>query len=976
MTGRADPLAGLDEYELRHLVAHLNAADQPRNLHRLLALEKAATTGDRGGRRRRLPVSVARALQRPAQDAGVLNAWRAAHLSSGDATGFLADIALARTRAQRDGDRELAAGEAAVSIAFDLRYALVQASLRTSDTWFPATLVVALVRNGVWTRTEGLDRAVTLAQPARAEAVVALVENLPVDDRHLLLQRELDAALQVKDPRARARALRIVAPHISQEAREHALAAAMDAIRLVSADSDRAVEVDALAPHLDGAQAQRMLGTARSMTDPGHRADTLVALVPRLPADSQLKVAIEVLAAWRLLEKQANERSPRNQVQNLTHRARLLAQLARSLGGAAPGEMYDVAWDLAAEAAEAWPSAMLRAPSLASHHPFAEVGQYLPKQKALEAYRLALRAAVNIPDRQARAESLTAMLRKIPPDQAPDEFVRLVERHARRILSRRVRIRNLGAIAAYLPDRNRTVALTAALDDTLRYPDYQPGFAENLAKLAPLLPRHLLLRALSARWRNSDAESLVQALALLLHYLPTPAQASAVWSLLQIADGGDARSGSVVGAISVAPGHWRRQLLPEAIKRIERINDRTERAGLLNWLQSVVDEPAAERTLSQARWARRWVWHRDGRPRVLSAVTADTPEPVRTPLAARAFTKAAKERDEPRRASRFKTLAEHLTPELTAKMLHEVRRMKDPFQRLQVLPELIPRLHEPEHNQACLEAVAALEQLEPASAAQVLPPLVELLSAELVRAAFATVWDGGDEVTPALVALAPRLPDDLLEKAAAVIHRMNNPMNRVNVLRSLAPRLPAPRRAELIEELLAAANTSADRMALLTPLLPWLPAPRADELVREALHDPASVDDRIWSAVAPQLPRALVNGATGDALIRLAPFHREALGVLIDERDPALLDQVLAATAEYEATSRTAALAAALTKLDVPMPTTTAAELVRTVATDTARRTDLIRHIELLFPMIAKLGGEESMVELANALAHVGRCWP
>jgi hypothetical protein len=981
MTGKADPLAVLDEYELRHLVAHLDAAGQTRDMHRLLALRRAATTDYRVRSVRRLRVAVARVLHRPAKDAEAVNAWHAAHLSIGDAAGFLADVALARTRAQRDWDAELAAGEPAVSIAFDLRYALVQASLRTSDRFFPGPLVVALVHNGLWTRAEGLERAVTLAPSARAEAVVSLAEDMPDTERYPLLRRELEAAIQVKDHRTRVRTLRIVAPRLPPEARERALTAAADAIRLVSNDADRVAELDALAPHLDGAQAQRVLGIARSMTNPGHRADALLALVPRLPAGSRAEVAAEVLAAWRLLEQRVDERSPVNPTQNLTHRARLLAKLAWSLSDAAPTELYNVAWELATEAAEAWRKAMpLQAIALADHYPFAEVAQYLPEQKAAEAYGRALRAALDTPNRRDRVAALTAMLRMLPPDRAPDELVRLVVQHARRILSPRVRVRTLGVIAAYLPEPDRTAALTAALDDVLKHPDYQIGFAEKLGELAPLLPRHLLLRALSAPWRNDDAESLVQALAILLHYLPPPTQPSAVRSLLQIADGHDTIAESpasmVFEAILLAPERWRTRLLSEAIKRIERINDRIGRAGLLNRLRSVHDDPAAERALRRARWARRWVWRRDGHPRVLAAVTADTPESVRGKLAARAFAKAAKERNEPMRASRFKALAQHLTPELTAEMLREVRRMADPFQQLQVLPELIPRLDEPERTRVCHEALAALEQLAPASAARVLPPLAALLPAGLVPAALATVWDGGDEIASALVALAPYLPDDLLEKAAAVTQRMDDPTHRVEVLRSLAPRLPAPRRAELIEELLAAcSDTIVDRMALLTPLLRWLPPPRTDELVREALRDPAAIDDRVWSAVAPHLPPALVRGTARDTVLRLAPFHCEALAVLIDEHDPALLDQVLADTARCEATSRTAALAAALTELDVSVPTALAVELVRSVGAELVSRPDLVRHIELLFPLIARLGGEAAMAELANALSDIGHCW-
>ena len=63
----ANPFAALTEYELRNLVAHLDAAGRHEQLHRVLAL----TTGE--GR----------------------NAWYEAQLASGDAEDYVADVAVA-----------------------------------------------------------------------------------------------------------------------------------------------------------------------------------------------------------------------------------------------------------------------------------------------------------------------------------------------------------------------------------------------------------------------------------------------------------------------------------------------------------------------------------------------------------------------------------------------------------------------------------------------------------------------------------------------------------------------------------------------------------------------------------------------------------------------------------------------------------------------------------------------------------------
>ena len=139
----SDPLAGLNGYELTHLVAHLTAAGRLDDVHRLLALDRVVTEPvpdlpgwlDNLRRRRRT-----RAVER--------NAWNSAHESATSANGYLADIALARERSD--------------DLGLELRYTLIEATVRGRDQAIPAELVEAMVTAGLWTTDDGISHAVQL----------------------------------------------------------------------------------------------------------------------------------------------------------------------------------------------------------------------------------------------------------------------------------------------------------------------------------------------------------------------------------------------------------------------------------------------------------------------------------------------------------------------------------------------------------------------------------------------------------------------------------------------------------------------------------------------------------------------------------------------------------------------------------------------------------------------------------------------
>lgn len=92
-----NPVAHLNEYELRHLVAHLEATGRTEDLHRLLALESSNHS----------------------------NAWYEAKEAIADTAGYLGELAIA----WRISEDEFTNRCSQLAIGLQCRYALIVASV-------------------------------------------------------------------------------------------------------------------------------------------------------------------------------------------------------------------------------------------------------------------------------------------------------------------------------------------------------------------------------------------------------------------------------------------------------------------------------------------------------------------------------------------------------------------------------------------------------------------------------------------------------------------------------------------------------------------------------------------------------------------------------------------------------------------------------------------------------------------------------
>ncbi|MGI5261429.1 hypothetical protein [Streptomyces angustmyceticus] len=246
-----DPsLASLDGgYALRHLSAHLLAAQFPERLHALLAAQVS-----------RGPYAAE-------------NIWFMAHDHAGTTDAYLDDVAWAQQAAERATDEALRRHRPAPTFVHELRYAWVRATIRTFTDQIQPRLLERLVATGIWAPERGLAHARRTSDPfQKARALLALHPHAEAGLRNGLVGEALRAARE-----------RSMVTHFSLL--DHRVESPAIVLPLVPVDR-RAALAQELLQELE----------QREFFDTSARAEFMSELIEYLQEDQRPAVA---LATWR-----------------------------------------------------------------------------------------------------------------------------------------------------------------------------------------------------------------------------------------------------------------------------------------------------------------------------------------------------------------------------------------------------------------------------------------------------------------------------------------------------------------------------------------------------------------------------------------------------------------------------------------------------------------------------------------------------
>ncbi|MEH2119836.1 NB-ARC domain-containing protein [Nostoc sp.] len=752
-----------DGYIHQYLVWHLEKAGQLEEIHQLLQEESA--TGSNG--------------------------WYEAREQLAQTGGYITDISRAWELAEANWNESTLPQ----IVSWQCHYALITASFNSLAANLSAELLVALVKNNIWTPEQGLAYALQNPKPQeKVNSLTQLVNYLPPNFQKLALQKALAAAREIQDKYYRAKALRALAEKLPPELLPEALAAA----REIQDENYRAKALRALAEKLPPELLPEALAAAREIQDKYYRANALRALAEKLP-----ELLPEALAATRAIrdeDSRANalsalaEKLPEllpealaavRAIQNESNRAYVLRALAEKLPELLP-EALAATREIQDESFRAY---ALRA--LAEKLP-----DILPE---------ALAATREIQDESFRAYVLRALAEKLPPNLLPEALAA-----AREIQKKFARADALRALADKLPDiLPEALAAARAIQDE----DYR---ADALSALADKLP-DILPEALTVAKAIQDKSNRANALSALADKLPDILpEALAVVRAIQDED-------YRAIALSALAEKLPPELLLEALAAARAIQNEDYRAEALRALADKLPD-----ILPEALAAARAIQDEYSRANALSVLADKLPDILPEALAA-----ARAIQDEYSRAYALSALADKL-PDILPEALAVVRAIQDKSNRAYALSVLADKL--PDILPEALAAARAIQ--DKSNRANALSVLADKLP-DILPEALAAARAIQDEYSPAIAlsALAEKLPD-ILPEALAAARAIQFESSRAIALSALAEKLPP----ELLPEALAAAraiqseSSRAYALSALADSLSQMPNAKLFPLWQDTLH--------------------------------------------------------------------------------------------------------------------------------------------
>ncbi|BAY10151.1 NB-ARC domain-containing protein [Calothrix sp. NIES-2098] len=926
-----------DGYIHQRLVWHLEKAGRVEEIHSLLHEESA--TGNNG--------------------------WFEVREKLGQTGGYITDISRAWELAEAIWDES----SLPQVVGWQCRYALITASVNSLATKLPVKLLMALVKNNMWTPEQGLAYAVQNPEAKeKVTAIAELVNYLPPNLEKLALSEALTAARSIQDEYYRADALSALAANLPPEL----LAEALTAARSIQDEYYRACALSALAANLPEVLPEALTAT-RSIQDEYYRADALSVLAANLPPE----LLAEALTAARLVQDEyyrasalsalaanlppellAEALTAARSIQDEYYRACALSALAANLPPELLAEALTAARSiqdeyyrasalsaLAANLPEVSPEALTTARLIQDEYNRADALSALA-EKLPEVLPEALTAARLIQDEYNRADALSTLAAKLP-EVLPEALTA-----ARLIQDEYNRADTLRALAANLPPELLAEALTAAR--SIKSNKYR---ADALSALAAKLPEVLPEALIAARSIKSN-KCRADALRALAANLPPELLAEALTAARSIQDEYYRASALSALAANLPP-----ELLAEALTAARSIQDEYYRASALSALAANLPE-----VLPEALITARSIKSNKCRADALRALAANLPPE----LLAEALTAARSIKSNKYRASALRALAANLPPELLAEALTAARSIKSNKYRADALRALAANL--PEVLPEALTAARSIQ--DEYYRANTLRALAANLP-EVLPEALTAARSIQDEYYRAntLRALAANLPE-VLPEALTAARSIKSNKYRADALRALAEKLP-----EVLPEALTAARSIQDeyyRVDALSALAANLPP----ELLAEALTAARSIQNEYYradalSALAANLPEVVPEALIAARLIEPNKYRADALRALAANLPPELLAEALTAARLIKSNKYRADALSALAVGLSQMSSATLFPLWQDTLHQLSLRTrpNLLQSIKALFPVIFALGGEVAMAEVAHAIADVGRWW-
>ena len=863
-----------DGYALRHLPAHLHYAG------RLEDLRAVVTCHGLGS-----PLG---------------STWADAHDRAGTLGAYLATITMVSNASETKTDALIAAGRDAPSLAEELQYALIAASLVSRSTAVPTTLLAALARSGIWDSTRALAHAMRHHEPAlRASALLALLPGL--DDAEQAARASEDALLAlaaVADEQTRTGLLEKLLPYLDREQTERAWVLA-DHMRT---DLFRAQAITFLVPRLEGEALARALRSRQraahnvflisaAASDPKERAGFLAGAAHLMEDPGRaraLDAAVEAAAA--IGEWSARGRELGMLADKLDH-----AQLSRALDAATiPVPCSEALIKLAPFLSEDQLDGALSAATRIGGQwergrALAGLARYL-SQKQIER---ALDAVAGIENQGIRATAQLRICRHAGLD-VPEAVIESALAAARQTEGASSRCAELRSLAVLLEGPDRARALDWALEAATAVTNHDIR-GRDLANLVPRLLPSQFEQALNAAAAITHPAGRALALTAVARRLTGPSRTDAImraldgpWlggevgvALVELAseageplrhvvmqsllDAAAAMENDIHAMVEIQEfaRHLDHDQLTSAIGIAAALRDDYARAGALAGLAPYLDRPQLRQALQaltapgfadfqgRAQAVANLAPHLQGQSR--AAAVKEVLEAAGTPCDPNAQWPFTHD-DESIRADLIFMVAPYLDPGQLAWAQQAANSFTDGACRVYALTTLAAYLQGPERKRAVGSALLTASQIEDAqrwgrALARVAPYLDEGDRGRVLARALEGALGVPGETARAelLISIAPHLNGTHQPRALQAADSFTDSGCKAAVLASLAASMEEPGRSRAIEDASKALESISDPVFYVwasAHIIPHLKGEIRSRAVRKALHATEKITHR------------------------------------------------------------------------------------------------------------------------------------
>lgn len=501
----------------------------------------------------------------------------------------------------------------------------------------------------------------------------------------------------------------------------------------------------------------------------------------------------------------------------------------------------------------------------------------------------ALVAAEEIENEWARAQIVTGLAPYLSPlllSKALAGAREIDPGQARTRTPIHARAKALIGLAPYLPPPLLGEALEMAHEIEDEWERVQA-----LIGLAPYLPEPLLEEGLAAAQKIENTNTRAQALTGLAPYLSESPLREALMTARQI-DDANAQRKALSGLTPHLARSLQEQVLVESLMAAEEIENEWTRAQALTGLAPYLPEPLLAKAVGAAQADEIF------RARILTGLAPYLSESLLVEALA-----VARE-TEYDRAEILMGLAPYLSESLLIEALAVARETRWNQERVEALVNLAPHLQGALQEQVLSEVLATVPEFASGNymtVAKTLAGLAPYSSRGLLGEAVALARRFGSP--SAWSALAPYLPEDLLDEAILEAGNYQNVVGKAHLLAELSPYLSR----ELLDKALSTAleiGSSRFRAEALAGLAPYLPR----ELVEKALTaELGDANEQIWalSGLAPHLSeKHLMDVLQAARSVELENYRTKVLNDLIlhlpDRLGENTLEEMLKATQEID----------------------------------------------------------------------------